>query len=72
MKKKHGISLAVVIVVVILLWMSAANAAPAKKARTADVHIGDDYDVDFVVGAGDSGEWNPYYVKKSSVDLEGN
>jgi hypothetical protein len=58
-----------VLIVVLLLWWalstSSASAAATKKT-SGDVSIGD-YSVDF--NAID-GQWNPYYVKKSSVDFE--
>lgn len=67
MKPRGRISIAVVVLVLALLWWSTADAA-AEKKRTASVDIGD-YDVTFNPNGG---EWNPYYVKRSSVELEEN
>jgi hypothetical protein len=67
--KKKGSIAAIVVVVLIVLWLLMSSANAAEKKAAGDVSLGDDFEVDF---RKEGGEWNPFYVVKPSVELEGN
>jgi hypothetical protein len=56
-----------VAVVALLLWYWSQQPAHGSKAASGDVSLGDDFNVDFQP---DDGEWNPFYRKSPSLDLE--
>jgi hypothetical protein len=55
-----------VAIVALVLWWWSQHPAHASKAASGDVELGDG-DVNFVP---DDGEWNPFYLKQPSLDLE--
>jgi hypothetical protein len=55
-----------IVVLVLFLWWCSSMSTPTKKVA-GDVGLGAG-SVDFEPI---DGEWNPFYVKKPSVDLEG-